>query len=280
MTVLSTRHPLLYALRVAELRLERRLSDARARTRFARLQTPDLLPIVVLHHSSLLRRRLGTTDPRLQETKIANLRLAVATLDRLVIAPGETFSFWQRVGPPSARRGYREGLVLVRGQPAAGVGGGLCQLSNLVHWMVLHTPLEVAERHHHSVDAFADDRRALPFGTGASVFYNYVDLRVRNSTAQSFQLEIWLTDDKLHGRIRTTQPLDEAFHVFEVGDHFERIEHGVVRCNEVWRRRMDRHTGRVLADECLMRNRSPVGYPVDDALIEAPHADQGNTVSQ
>jgi hypothetical protein len=35
--------------------------------------------VVVTRHESLFRRRLGTTDPRLQETKIVNLRLAAGT---------------------------------------------------------------------------------------------------------------------------------------------------------------------------------------------------------
>jgi vancomycin resistance protein VanW len=29
------------------------------------------------------------------------------------------------------------------------VGGGLCQFTNLLHWVALHSPLEIAEHHHH-----------------------------------------------------------------------------------------------------------------------------------
>ena len=107
-----------------------------------------------------------------------------------MLGPGETVSFWRRVGRPSGARGYREGLVLVGGRPGVGIGGGLCQLSNLLHWMALHTELEVTERHHHSVDAFPDDRRELPFGTGASVAFDLVDFRLRNPTGRPFQLEV------------------------------------------------------------------------------------------
>jgi len=270
MTLLSERSALIYTVRVAELRLERRLADRLSGTRFAGRQSPDRLAIVVTRHGSLLRRRLGATDPALQEAKIANLRLAVRSIDGLVIAPGETFSFWRRVGPPSARRGYRDGLVLRGGRPATGTGGGLCQLANLLHWMALHTPLEVTERHHHGFDPFPDDRRVLPFGTGASVFYNYVDLRLRNPTDQPFQLGAWLTDRELRGAILTSRPLPFAYHVVEVRHHFEAAPEGVVRCNEVWRRHVDRVTGQRVAEELLMRNRSRVGYPVDPALVVPP----------
>ena len=270
MPLLSQRHPALYHLRVAQLRLARRVHDGLSRQPFAERQATDLLPVVVVRHGSLLRRRLGSLDPALHEAKIENLRLAIRSLDGLVVEPGETVSFWRRIGPPSARRGYRDGLILRQGIPSVGTGGGLCQLANLLHWMALHTPFEVVERHHHSVDLFPDDRRALPFGSGAGVFYNYGDLRLRNPTDQPFQLELWLTDDHLRGRIRSIRPLDVSYHVFEVGHRFEAAPGGVVRCNEIWRRRVDRATGRELGDELLMRNRSRVAYAVDPALVRQP----------
>ena len=263
----TERHPWAYPLRVAQLRVARRVADRRGGTRFARHQVAERLPVLVTRHESILRRRLGSTDPALQETKIVNLRIAAATIDGLVIEPGETFSFWDRVGLPSARRGYREGLVLVGGGVTSGTGGGLCQLANLLHWMVLHTPLAVTERHHHGFDPFPDDRRVLPFGTGASVFYNYVDLRVRNPTDLRFQLDVWLTDVDLMGRIRADRAPAVTYHLSEVGHHFERDRDAVLRCNEVWRRTVDRASGRVLADERLMVNRSRVAYEVDEALV-------------
>jgi hypothetical protein len=79
---------------------------------------------------------------------VRNLRLAVPRVDGTVIPPGKRFSFWRAIGPTSTRKGYAEGLVLWKGEARAGVGGGLCQLSNHLHWMALHSPLVVAERHH------------------------------------------------------------------------------------------------------------------------------------
>jgi len=269
------RHPLLSAMRARQRRLARVLRDHLAGTRFADRQAADLLPVVVVRHASPLRRRLAGTDPRLQETKIENLRLAAASLDHLVLGPGETVSFWRRVGRPSGARGYREGLVLVGGQPGVGTGGGLCQLSNLLHWMALHTELEVTERHHHSVDAFPDDRRELPFGTGASVAYDLVDFRLRNPTDRQFQLEVWVGDADLVGSIRTTEAPGVRFKVVEVGHRFERDDDVVFRCNEVRRRRHDAVTGAVLGEELLLRNRSRVAYQVDEALLAAdtaPHS--------
>lgn len=89
------------------------------------------------------------------------------------------------------------------GQSAAGIAGGMCQFTNLIHWMVLHTPLEIVEHHHHDdLDLFPDFHRQIPFGTGTSIFYNYLDYRFRNPTDSTYQLLVWTTDTHLCGELR------------------------------------------------------------------------------
>jgi vancomycin resistance protein VanW len=266
---IANRYPILRRARVEQLRLARRLEDMRSGTDYARTCTEERLPLALVRHASLLRRRLGETDPRLQESKIENLRLAAPTFDGLILLPGETLSFWDRVGPPAARRGYRDGLVLAGGRVRTGTGGGLCQLSNLLYWIALHAPLEVTEHHHHSFDPFPDDRRVLPFGSGAGVFYNYVDLRLRNPTDQTFQLALTVDDEHLRGQLRADERWPYAFHIDERDHRFVRGPDGhVFRDNELWRRTVDRRTGDTVGAERITRNHAEVGYPVDPALIE------------
>ena len=92
----------------------------------------------------------------LQENKIINLKLAAPRIHGILIRPGEVFSYWKLIGNPSRRKGYVDGMILRNGTFAAGTGGGLCQLSNLIFWMTLHTPLTVIERHRHGYDVFPD----------------------------------------------------------------------------------------------------------------------------
>lgn len=136
----------------------------------------------------------------LQRNKARNLELALATIDRRVLGPGQELSFWRCVGEPNAQRGYLPGLVLVHGHMASSADGGLCQLSNLLHWLVLHSPLRVVEHHHHGFDPFPDSGRHVPFGSGATVFYNYVDLRFENPTSANYKIHLWLTDTELRGK--------------------------------------------------------------------------------
>ena len=269
----SELHPVLHAVRVAELRLERRLSDRARRVPFARTLRTEPLGVTAVRHASLLRRTLRDLDPRLQETKVVNLRLAAATIDGLVIQPGETFSFWDRVGAPTAERGYLEGLILRRGRITSGVGGGLCQLSNLLYWMALHTPLEAVEHHHHAFDPFPDSGRVLPFGSGATIFYNYGDLRLRNPTDQPFQLAVRVGRRRLHGAIATDRPWPLAYHVEEEGHRFIREPDGsVYRENELWRRVVDRATGTTVERALVARNHARVAYPIDEGWLQEPAA--------
>ena len=128
--------PLTYRISMEKEILKRRLKDLCAGTRFAEERVGESLPVVVYRHKSLIRRRLGNVNMQLQENKAVNLALAVKQIDGLVIHPGETFSVWKLLGRTSKRKGYREGLTIKGGKPSQGIGGGLCQLSNLIHWMV------------------------------------------------------------------------------------------------------------------------------------------------
>ena len=266
----SQLHPWLYAARAAELRLERRVADRAQHVPFARSVANETLPITLVRHASLLRRSLQGLDPELQESKVVNLRLAAATIDGLLIRPGETFSFWDRIGPPTAGRGYVAGLILRGGRITAGIGGGLCQLSNLLYWMALHAPLKVVEQHHHGFDPFPDSGRVLPFGSGATVFYNYGDLRLGNATAHAFQLRVRVGATHLHGSIATDRPWPFRYHVEEVGQRFTRGDDGrVYRENELWRRTVDVRSGETIDRRLITRNHAMVAYPVAEDRIEA-----------
>ncbi len=260
---LSEIHPVLYKTRIGQKRLFRRLDDlSKGRTFAGHISETDL-PFSCKKHQSLLRRRLGNSDPQLQENKVENLKIACPTIDGLLIKPGETFSFWRQIGEATAEKGYCEGMQLSRGEVVRGVGGGLCQLANLLYWMALHTPLEIAERHHHSFDPFPDENRVLPFGSGAGVFYNYIDLRFFNPTEMTFQIKLWLTAQHLKGAILSDQETPHSYHVFEKNHRFLQRDDVNFRENEIWREVVDRRTGNRIGEEMLVKNFAEVKYELN-----------------
>jgi vancomycin resistance protein VanW len=267
--LISQIHPWLYTACVETHRLKRGMSSVRQRLATDKIQSN--LAYKCFSHQSLLLRKLGTVDMRLQYNKITNLKLAADKINNVIIRPGETFSLWKLVGRPTAKKGYLEGMVLMDGEAKSDIGGGLCQMANLLHWMVLHTPLLVTERHHHSFDAFPDSGRVLPFGSGATIFYNYLDLQFRNPTDKTFQINIWVTDEHLKGEIRSDTELEYGYHIIEKGHQyiFDAAKDQYFRTNSLWRDIADRKTGQRLSEEFVDSNYSLMKYqPPEDAKVQ------------
>jgi vancomycin resistance protein VanW len=128
-------------------------------------------------------------SPQIRADRLWNLQLAQQQIDGLLLPPGTIFSFSQRVGEPSLRRGYRAGPVFTQGKVAAGAGGGLCLLATNLFNTFLWSGCEVLERHCHSIDAYGE-QRFYPLGRDAAVAYGYKDLVVRNSTGFPLQLRL------------------------------------------------------------------------------------------
>lgn len=263
--LLSERFPALRGLAAKKENLRRALKDVFSREKIAKTQTEEKLPHVVKAHDSVLIRRLEGVDLTLQENKVTNLRLAGEKINGLVIRPGETFSFWRAVGRPSAKKGYLEGLVIGGGTVGSGVGGGLCQMGNLIHWMVLNSPLTVTELHHHSDALFPDERRRVPFGTGTSVLYRSVDYRFRNDTDQAVQLCVRIEGDELCGELRSERPFPYTYRLTEENHRFQKEGDSYYRVSQVWRTVTDAATGEILKKELILDNHSRVMY--DPALI-------------
>jgi vancomycin resistance protein VanW len=271
MPITHKAHPLIYQAALERHRLQRSLMSFFSGKRFAKTRTALPLPYRATTHKSVLLRKLGDADMRLQHNKVTNLRLAAQGIDRILIKPGETFSFWKLVGRPSAQRGFLPGMLLSGGEVIEGVGGGLCQMANLLYWMALHSPLTVTERYRHSFDPFPDSGRVLPFASGATIFYNYVDLQFRNDTQQTFEIVVWLDETFLQGEIRSDQPLPETYKVVERNHRFlKSTKDGKhYRSNELYKLTLERATGKFMREELISKNFCEMKYePPADAVVE------------
>jgi vancomycin resistance protein VanW len=222
----------------------------------------DLQPLdySLIKHQSFLLRPLKDVDMVLQHNKVKNLSIALEKLNGIIIQPGETFSIWKRVGKPTQKKGYLNGLVLDNGRIAQGIGGGLCQLGNLLYWMALHTPLAITERWRHSYDVFPDINRTIPFACGATLSYNYVDLQLANHTDAAFQIHLWLDEAYLQGEIRSNIKPVYTYSIIE-SDHLisQQWWGGYTRHNKIWQKRMHQKTLEV-QEELVSENHAIMMY--------------------
>jgi hypothetical protein len=184
---------LAFQAKAALFRLRRSWQDA-ARGRPVRLKrglTASQRPVMATVRGPLYASG-NAAEFALQAGKVQNLRVAAHALHGLEIPSKAVFSFWANVGRTTARRGFVKGRELREGCVIPSIGGGLCQLSNALYDCALQAGLEIVERHAHS--------RRLPgssaeVGRDATVFWNYVDLRLR--APFPWQIRITLSRDEL-----------------------------------------------------------------------------------
>ena len=256
--------PIAYKISLFKEARRKDLKDFKDGKKFAKKRDKQNFEYIWKGDTKLLLRKLHGVDMQLQKNKVKNLELASKKIDGLIVNPGEEFSFWNLVGNATRRKGYLEGLVISNSQMKKGVGGGLCQMANMIHWLVLHTPLTVTELHHHSDALFPDEKRRVPFGTGTSISYKALDYRFKNTTNSPIQIRVWLDDTFLYGEIRSKVLLNVKYKISEEDNHFARDEEGIFyRNSKVYRIIIDKETNQEIKKELILDNHSKVMYDYD-----------------
>jgi len=231
----------------------RRLAPVRSRNRFEH---------VIARHESPLRRAGTSAEPRLQAGKERNVAIAASRLDGIVLAPGRVLSYHHAVGRPSLARGFVPGLELHDGAMAEGIGGGACQVANLLYYLALIGGMSIVERHRHSLDLFPDSDRRVPFGCGATVFYNWADLRFGNPLDVPVALRLTIERGALVGELCTATPVEFRVEVYEVDHRFFARDDAVWRENRIRRRIVRASDGALLIDHEVAHNLARVAYPM------------------
>lgn len=257
--------PITYKISTKKEIVKRNVKDVFNKEKIAKEHSTKELPNIIKSHSSILVRKLHGVDIRLQENKVTNIELACKKINGIIIHPNETFSYWKTLGKTSKRKGYKEGLVISKHGLTSGYGGGLCQMANMIHWLVLNSPLEVTELHHHSDALFPDERRRVPFGTGTSVLYNYIDYRFKNNTDQDIQILVWVENGELCGELRSEKEFPYRYKIIEENHHFKKEGEKYYRISQVYRITIDRNTNEEIEKKLILDNHSEVLY--DYSLI-------------
>jgi len=207
-------------------RARRNLVDRDAK-RFARANALADAPVVAESRTKLWTEA-SDAERALLVGKIHNLRVALRRIDGVEIPAGAIFSFWAHIGRPTRLAGYVAGRELREGCVIPSVGGGLCQLSNALYDAALKAGFDIVERHAHS--------QVIPgslaeIGRDATVFWNYVDLRLRAGVA--FRIEADMDAEHLTLRFRALAAAGEAMALAPIAAKGGKGPNNCLSCNVV-----------------------------------------------
>ena len=235
------------------------------------------LPFVVSSYMSSITENIKGIDIQLQENRKNNMARAGNAINGILVCPGEIFSFWKTVGNCVPAKGYSTALMERNGKLEKGRGGGVCLVASHIHNLVLGSPLDVCELHHHSDALFPDHKSHVPYEIGVSVAFNYIDYRFRNTSDQTIQLLIQPAPTSMFGEMRSEKPFPFRYELFEEDHHFTREGDTYYRNSMIYRKVFDRKTGKELDVEFLHQLHSKVMYDpslIPPELIRADYASQ------
>lgn len=112
-----------------------------------------------------------------------NIVLAASKLNDILVKPSWTFSFNDTVGERTYSAGYQTAGVIINGQPAQDVGGGVCQVSSTLYNAILLSGLTPTERTPHYFQS-----SYVSYGRDATVADGQIDFKFRNDLPHNVYL--------------------------------------------------------------------------------------------
>ncbi|HRS23019.1 MAG TPA: VanW family protein, partial [Candidatus Woesebacteria bacterium] len=79
-----------------------------------------------------------------------NIAQGAAIVNRILVAPGETFSFNKALGKVDAESGFGKAYIIKQGRTVLDIGGGICQVSTTLFRALLNAGLNITERQAHA----------------------------------------------------------------------------------------------------------------------------------
>lgn len=237
------------------------------RNHYAKAKAPEFLPFCIYETKSKLLNENTGFDMKYQENKVFNLGLAAEPVNGLLICPGETFSFWQGVRYAEKNERYKDGLCVVNGELVTVPGGGSCHLSNLLFWLFLHTPLTIAERHAHQIKDFPSPDEDEPDGVDATVSEGWLDLKVKNNTSLTFQIEISINRPHIYGRIFVDQAKGYCYEVVNRDKSFFKKDGKIFERVSVCRQVLDSKSQHVVSESLLYTDVFEIGYSLPEGTV-------------
>ena len=143
-----------------------------------------------------IKRNNDTVSATIQYRNISgnswyNAKLAAASIDGLVLQPGEEFSWLDpnRVGSCGKEDGYKAGIGITRHGPTLDYGGGICVMSTVLYQCENAAGLKTLERHSHSKNvSYAVN------GEDSAINAGSLDLKFENDTEKEAVFSVQIDD--------------------------------------------------------------------------------------
>ncbi len=131
-----------------------------------------------------------------------NMTTAMKSMNGSIIRPGEVFSFNEKTGNSNlAENGYYAAGVIVNGQSADGIGGGICQAATTIYNAAIRANMTVVEREPHTWPSVY-----VPIGIDSAIDYGNIDMKFRNDTDHEVYLICYMDGATLHAFIYGYRP--------------------------------------------------------------------------
>lgn len=111
------------------------------------------------------------------EKRTKNLQLACASLNGVVLQPGDVLSYNETLGKRTEENGYMAAPAYSGTELVDSLGGGICQVSSTLYLCSLYAELETVDRVNHGFPV-----AYIPLGLDATVSWGSPDLKIRNNT--------------------------------------------------------------------------------------------------
>jgi vancomycin resistance protein YoaR len=182
------------------------------------------------------------------EYRMFNIWKISSILNGQSIAPGDTISVNDVVGPRTEEGGWAMAPGIENGVYTDQAGGGICQVSSTLYIAALKAELKIADRTHHTIPS-----TYVPLGLDATISTGWPDLKLENNT--EYPILIGINCDVPDRRVEV------KLFGYKPRDYTLRFESVIVQ------------TVPAPADEYIANPETPPGPPV---LKMAPH--EGYTV--
>lgn len=131
-----------------------------------------------------IKELLGSgTSTFKHSSAIRNINIAkgASIVNRVLVPPGDTFSFVKSLGEVTLEAGYKQAYIIRQGKTELDVGGGVCQVSTTLFRAMLNAGLNITERKNHAYRVSYYEEDSKP-GFDATVFIPSPDLKFINDT--------------------------------------------------------------------------------------------------